>query len=87
VGSITGHGETAARAVHFPQLKSRSRPTPSFSASQGDDDVDDADKVSRLPHFHCGIYKFVFEFSDNLIYQSFLHLFNLSISHYLIVFN
>jgi len=30
VRSITGHGETAARAVHFLKLKSRNRPTSSW---------------------------------------------------------
>ena len=49
--TITGHGETAAWAVHFLKLKSRSTSSfiDSFSASQDNDDVDDADIVSRLP--------------------------------------
>lgn len=71
VGSITGHGETAAWAVHFLKLKSRSTFSfiDSFSASQGNDDVDDADIVSRLPspRVHRGIYKFEFDFSDFVV--------------------
>jgi len=43
--------------------------------------------LSISPRLHCGIYKYEFDFSDRIIYQSFLHTFNLSISHYLIVFN
>ena len=46
-GSIPGHGEAAAWAVHFLKLKSRSTSSfiDSFSASQDNDDVDDADIV------------------------------------------
>jgi len=71
VGFITGHGETAAWAVHFLKLKSRTTSSfiDSFSASQDNDDVDDADIVSRLPipRVHRGLYKFEFDFSDFMV--------------------
>jgi hypothetical protein len=41
----------------------------SFSASQDNDDVDDAYIVSRLPspRVHRGIYKFYFDFSNFMV--------------------
>jgi hypothetical protein len=71
VGSITGHGEAAAWAVHFLKLESRSASSfiDSFSASQDNDDVDDADIVSRLPgpRVHRSIHKFGFDFSNFVV--------------------
>jgi hypothetical protein len=68
VGSITGHGDAAAWAVHFLKLKSCSTSSfiDYFSASQDNDDADDADIVSRLPspRVHRGIHKTDFDFSN-----------------------
>jgi hypothetical protein len=67
----TSHGEAAAWAIHFLKLKSRSTSSliDSFSASQDNDEVDDADIVIRLPSLRVdrGIYKLHFEFSNFVV--------------------